>query len=304
MYEAHRRGRVRLAPGVKQRIRAQWALEALQAGQLRRELAIVEPVVRDACGIRPVLVKGPAVAERLYPDRALRPFRDLDLVVPADRLEPAARALRIELGYEPEEEPWAGFGESVGHHVSMVRRVGEGGVCVDLHWRLSDDPVAERLTHAWLLASAGRLPLAGGGEVAVPGAEDELVVLNLHLLHEQQKRLAWVHDVALAAGRASEAEWRGAFVAARDLELSWVLDRGLEYAAHHLGLRRRRPWGPGRPPPFGPLRIGERLDGWLGTQLGHLALGGWRERDGYLRSAARARRTDLRRRLGALRPTR
>lgn len=56
-------------------------------------------------------------------------------------------------------------------------------------------------------------------------------------------------------------------MAARELELSWVLDRGLEYAARHLGLRRKRPWGPGRPPPSARYGLANCSTGGLGPSL-------------------------------------
>jgi hypothetical protein len=135
--------------------------------------------------------------------------------------------------------------------------------------------------------------------VAVPRPEEEVLVLAVHLLHERYKRLLWVNDISLAARQASEEEWLGAFEVARELGLGWVLDRGLDYAAEHMALHRERPWRPSGPVPWGPLRANERFEGWVGTQLGRLALGGWLEPDGYLRSAARARGAQLRRRLTA-----
>ncbi len=303
LLEAEQLGQVRLPEEIEDELRSRRAQDALLAANLRRELTILEPVVRAACGIEPILIKGAAVAERLYPDRTLRPFRDLDLVVPRHCLTDAAKALQAEVGYETSDEPWSGYSERAGHHISLERRLGPHRLVVDLHWRLSDDPAARGLDHHRLLSRAGRLALAGGGRVAVPSVEDQLIVLSVHLLHEPVKRLLWIHDIALAAERATEQEWRGAFAAARELQLEWVLNRALDYAARHLGLSRERPSGPGRPPPWGPLRAGERLDGWIGTQLGRLALGGWHEPDGYLRSATRARLAGLGRRIGARRPS-
>jgi hypothetical protein len=295
--QAARGGEVLLPQALLSGVESQHALAALHAALLRQELGQVLPLIRDACGVEPVLIKGPEVAERLYPQRTLRPFADLDLLVPAERMRAAAEALRDGLGYEPDVEPWSGYGERHGHEISLLRPVGAGRLRVELHWRLSDDPVAASLDHAGLLASANRLSLADGIEVEVPRPEEELLVLAVHLLHERYKRLVWVNDIALAARQASEAEWLGAFELARETGLGWVLDRGLDYAAEHLALDRPRPWRASKPAPWGPLRANERFDGWFGIQLGRLALGGWLTRDGYVRSAARARRAQLHQRL-------
>ena len=57
-----------------------------------REIVYVLSLLR-AEGIEPVLVKGWAMS-RLYPDRALRPFGDIDLCVRPDQFDSAARALK------------------------------------------------------------------------------------------------------------------------------------------------------------------------------------------------------------------
>jgi hypothetical protein len=99
--------------------------------------------------------------------------------------------------------------------------------------------------------------------------------------------------VALSAASLSPADWDEVAALAHDLGLGWVLQRALDYAAAYLGLEPPVPPLGDPPPRFGPLRAGELLDGWLGVQVGRLALGGWGERDGYLRSALRARRQRL-----------
>lgn len=300
LLDAQRQGRVDLPEDLGELLRDHRAREALAGALLRRELSLVEPVIREACGAPPVLIKGPAVAQRLYPDPLLRPFGDLDLMVPRERLLKATEALRSGLGYEHGVEPWTGYGENVGHEVGVERTLGGQTLRVELHWRLCDDPIADRLGHSRLLGSAATLSLCGDVTIPVPRAEDDIVVLAVHLVHDPVKRLIWINDLVLAAERASEAEWGEAFAVARELGLGWVLERGLDYAQTHLGYDRPRPVGPSPPPPWGPLRVGERMDGWLSYQLGQLATGGWLERNGYLRLATRGRLSQLGRWLRSL----
>jgi hypothetical protein len=54
----------------------------------------------DAAGIRSVALKGPFLAYHAYPQPALRPMRDLDILVPEDRLMDAWHAL-IAAGAQP-----------------------------------------------------------------------------------------------------------------------------------------------------------------------------------------------------------
>ena len=301
LLEAHGRDRLELPTGLAKALRAQRAIEALQGAILRRELASVEPLVREACGAPPVLIKGPGVAQRLYPDPTLRPFADLDLVVPRDRLTDAAEGLGAELGYRPVKEPWPGYGQHIGHHIGVERFLGKQRLKVELHWRLADDPVADRLDHRRLLGAAEPLALAEGGNVLIPRLDDDLLVLAVHLVQEPAKRLVWINDLGLAGARASQQQWEEAFGTAAELGLGWVLERGLDYAERHLGFDRARPVRPSTPPPWGPLRVGERMDGWLSYQIGQLAIGGWAGRNGYLRLAARGRSAQLRSRRGGAR---
>ena len=120
------------------------------------------------------------------------------------------------------------------------------------------------------------------------------MVLAVHLVQEPTKRLVWINDLALAGTRASQEQWEEAFGTAAELGLGWVLERALDYAERHLGFDRARPARPSSPPPWGPLRVGERMDGWLSYQIGQLAIGGWAGRNGYLRLAARGRGAQLR----------
>jgi hypothetical protein len=236
------------------------------------------------------------VADRVYPDPRLRPFRDLDFVLPAGDLARAAAALTREFGYRRLEEPWPGYGELHGHHAALGRQAGAAALVVELHWRITTDPAARRLDHAFLARASQPLPL-DAVTVRVPGPSAQLLVLACHLLHEGEKRLLWINDLNLAARAASEEDWEAGFAAADELGLTWVLHRALDYPQQYLDLNRPRPNAAGSPPPWGPLRANETFDGWLAAQVGQLSLGGWTGKDGYLRSALRARRRMLRARL-------
>ena len=85
-------------------------------------------------GIPVILWKGVALAQTIYPDIALRPMCDLDLVVrPADvdRAIAALAALGYELPAEMAGPAWRSFVPEV----ALNRRFGKMTVTVDLHWR-------------------------------------------------------------------------------------------------------------------------------------------------------------------------
>jgi hypothetical protein len=237
-----------------------------------------------------VLLKGAAIADRFYPDPALRTFSDLDLLVPPAHLRRGAEALEA-LGYEERVEMRPGFGETHGHDIHLVREVGSQTVDVELHWRLGDDAIGEALSHETLLADAE--PPPGDANVAYPSPGDQLLVCSVHLLSDRLKRLSWIEDIRRISATLDDHAWRGTFDRAEGLGLLWVLHRALDYAERHLGLRRDRPLPAGEPPPFGPLRAVEEIDMGISLHLGRLAALPWSARARYLRDVALPSRAGL-----------
>ena len=99
------------------------------------------------------MLKGPAISDRLYPDRGLRPYNDLDLMV-GPGVARGGEAGALAIGYEERIEYRPGFGVTHGHTIDMVRAVGRKSVHVEVHWRVSDDPIGEAISHASLSAGA------------------------------------------------------------------------------------------------------------------------------------------------------
>lgn len=257
--------------------------QVVRSTALRLELPSVADALAQATGAEPLLLKGPAFADRFGDDPDRRPFGDLDLLVPRERLRAASAALR-DRGFEELVEFADGFGGRYGHDVHLRRAVGNGWLDVELHWRMGDDPACAVLDHAAL--APGAVPLAvGGREVLVPAAPDQLLVAAVHLLSDRARKLGWVLDVVVVARSLDEGGWRAAFARADARGLGWALDRSLDYARHHLGLERQRPRGPVAPPAWGPLRAVEASDAPVALHAGRLAaIEGWRERASYLRT--------------------
>lgn len=261
------------------RIRDEAAMRGLLSRSLAAELAAIEPLLTEGCSHRPLVLKGPAAA-RLYPDPALRPFADLDLLLPRDRLEAGAAALAPR-GFEPLVEFAPGFGETLGHDLHLRRLVGRRSIDVELHWRVGDDDLGRGLSHERLRDGARPFAVAGA-ECMAPAPESELLALAMHLLSDRDKRMIWVCDVHFAAGAASAAQWQAAFALADELGLLWPLHRALDYAERHLGLERQRPLEAGEPPAWGPLRAVEEVDARASLHLGRLASLRGRDRVRYL----------------------
>jgi len=127
-------------------------------------------------GIEPVLIKGWSIA-RLYPEKGLRPYDDLDLVVKRDQYSSA-------------------------QVINKERNATE--FSVDLHNGLeefgydNDDDFFEN----------SQLVRLGEVDVRIPAPEDALRILCLHLLHHGAFRPLWLCDIAVAVeSRHAEFDW-------------------------------------------------------------------------------------------------
>ncbi|CAB4880627.1 unannotated protein [freshwater metagenome] len=291
--QAAAEGRLRLPPA-EQRALADRHLRRVAATALRRRaLGPIVDALAPACGAAPVLIKGPALADRTYPDWRLRPYGDLDLMVPRDRLGEATQAL-VQEGYTLIEEFRPGYAERFGHDLHVRRGDGAAAVDVELHWRIGDDRVGEPLSHGHLIREALTLDV-DGTPVLIPGTADQLLLAAVHLLSDRARRLCWVNDVRLLAQTAPEHQWTATFARAEALGggLLWVLHRALDYAAHHLGLERARPLPAGVRPPYGPLRAVEELDLQASPHIGRLVALHGLDRLRYLRAVAIPTRAGL-----------
>jgi hypothetical protein len=280
--EALGKGRIELPAGERRRLEESSARSMLHAAFLRHELGNVVAPLAESCGSPALLLKGPVLAETVYPDRRLRPYSDLDLLVPRERLEDAVRTLEA-LGYRMFEEFRPGYAARHGHDVHLQRWVAGRWVDIELHWRVGDDPLTAALTHARLGRGAASIDI-DGAQVAAPAAHAHLLVLAVHLISDRERRLCWVNDVSLVGGALDDAAWSQAFALADELGLGWPLHRAFDYAHRHLGFDRARPSAAPPAPAWGPLRAVEELDLRASPHLGRLATLGWRDRASFLRA--------------------
>jgi hypothetical protein len=146
-------------------------------GAALHELGIKEAFrLLRAAGVAPVLVKGWAVT-RLYPEKGLRPYGDIDLCVRPEEYPRAAAAL----------------------DGSEARKYS-----VDLHEgfeNLDEESVED-------LYARSRLERLDDCDVRVLGPEDHLRVLCVHFLRHGAWRPLWLCDVAAAVeSRPADFDW-------------------------------------------------------------------------------------------------
>ena len=197
---------------VPEKVAAAWhaarragALTALaQQSALRLALAKLGEV-----GIAAVALKGVALAWRHYPEAALRPMRDLDLLVPEARAIEASRVL-VAAGFVAEADDPATLRQALRDDHQLPAQFHPGlGVTIELHHRLCDPPGRRgyrvpQIDPAGVLARAVTVD-CGGTMVPCPAQQDLAAHLIIHALYGHRLDcgplvLADIHF--LAAGQA------------------------------------------------------------------------------------------------------
>jgi hypothetical protein len=174
-------------------------MEAARDAAFRPELIRLLDALAGA-GVRALLIKGAHLACTHYPRPWLRPRADTDLLIDEDHRAPAGEVLRAGQ-YEPVTDY---AGELVTHQFGYSRNLGAGLVhYVDLHWRIANPQVfSSTLSFAELDAQSVAVPALGP---RARGLSDlhALALACLHLVahHGGSRRLIWLYDIHLLAGR-------------------------------------------------------------------------------------------------------
>lgn len=262
-------GSLRLPEPVASRVADDAMALRRQASSLRLEARRIGNAAARAGLAPPVLLKGPAVARR-WSDPALRPFGDLDLLVPEGELSAWRRELEA-LGYAG-PTPWQERNARRFHHHLLFHRPGPGAnLIVEVHWRLFAARGARELTYELLAAGAGPSPSAPG--LLELDDSSQVLVLAVHLAHHEarDRRLVWLRDfIELGSNETAE----GARRLAEARGLAWALENALASAERVLGEAR---WSakPSRPP-AGLPRARERARGRVAPHVGMVReLGPW-----------------------------
>jgi len=193
---------------------------------LRRQLAEIQAAFNDA-DVTSVVVKGPEFADRLYPRPALRPFTDLDLLIPPDARNAAAAAMET-LGYGLVSQPGRKYDTEYGEQTWHRDDTGRTGGDVEIHWDLVNSPTLRAGV------SVGYSDLATDGEMS-PAAL--LIVAAVHgAASHQFDRLGLLWDVAQAArGRAGKIDRSWLTDTARRTGCGLAVAMALHLAAATLG---------------------------------------------------------------------
>jgi hypothetical protein len=172
-------------------LRQSYQTQTLQSALQEWEVEHVFARLR-AAGVEPILLKGLGAA-RLYAERGLRPAGDIDLCVRPEQFEAAHRAV---WGPGPKGKALVDFEHD---DSALLGRDGWDGVY-----------------------ARSMLFDLNGTQVRVPGDEDQLRFLCLHLLRHSAYRPLWLCDVAAALESAPVGFDWGAALGDDALRRNWV----------------------------------------------------------------------------------
>src|SRR5262245_12514063 len=148
----------------------------------------------DRHQLRAIPYKGPILAAELYGDVSLRQFSDLDIIVPADKVE-EARALLISRGYRPEKEITGQELQRAIQHGKDLILLRDTGITLELHWGITahPDPIDIRPDLLW--KNLKTVSMAGRA-VTTHAPEDLLLILCIHGGKHRWEYLVWLCDIA------------------------------------------------------------------------------------------------------------
>lgn len=131
----------------------------------------------ETAGITALLIKGAALRYQLYPDPALRPMRDIDLLVHPDDANKAQSLLRSS-GYKQSTAP---IPTDHFHLPSLHQTIGDHPICVEIHRGLFPNcpPYFQLPRFEQLLASSATITLNGRTALTM-GPEETFIYLYHH----------------------------------------------------------------------------------------------------------------------------
>lgn len=212
---------------LRDRFQRNSARNVMLTGEL---LSLIELFERNQ--IPAVPYKGPAIGVGIYGNLSLRPFADLDILVPETNVWKATELL-IDRGYQ------AHFVIPARKHSSFIRlsyvrsfKHETDGTTVELHWRVAPRFFGAPFDTSRLWQHAREIPLQGAS-VRVPLSEDLILMLCIHGAKDCWEKLEWVCGLAELVRSDSQVDWRSLLERAKDIRCLAIVSLGL-LLAHDL----------------------------------------------------------------------
>ena len=185
--------RASLPANVDGDLERRFATNAQRSLRLTRELARILACLENH-SVDAIPYKGPALAQAIYGDVAMRQFSDLDILIRASEYDRAAEAVR-ELGYEPStrlrapvERAWLKTGYERGFDGPQGKNL------LELQWRAAPQFYAVDIDLEDWFRRATYTSLEER-KVRALSLEDLLLALCVHASKHAWMRLGWICDI-------------------------------------------------------------------------------------------------------------
>jgi len=172
-------------------------------------------------GIEVMTYKGPASAEVLYADLALRQSGDIDLLIHAPDFARVRDAVR-DLGYTPHDRFSAAEEQAYlksGYECAFDGPAGRN--LLELQWAVQPRFYAVDFDLNGLFQRSVTVPVAGQ-PMRTPAPSDLFIILSLHVAKHVWGRLKWLCDLARLMNLPS-LDWKWIDSQARDLGIARIL---------------------------------------------------------------------------------
>jgi hypothetical protein len=212
--------------------RAAHSAAATELLRSREIAAALDALARH--GVRPLLLKGAALAHSVYGCAGVRPRADTDLLIRREDTDATRRVMR-ELGYA---DTLQSGGELLFCQFEMIKRDAFGVEhALDFHWKISTQHLfADVLGYDELAAAATRIGSLGA-HARGPGDVHALLLACIHpvMHHGNTERLIWLYDIHLLASRLSAGDRERFARLAIDKGMRAICERQLQSAAARFG---------------------------------------------------------------------
>lgn len=206
------------------------AFNLLLTGELLRLLTVLR-----RSGVEAVPFKGPALAERLFGNVALRHFCDLDILVRERDVWRAAQVIETR-GFEP------GFRVPAGRRTAFLRdgyvklfRRDAGRLLVELHWNIAPRSFAVRFDADAVWSHLEPMTLHGQ-TVFMPTTEDLILMLCVHGSRHRWDKLEGLCGVAELVRSKPDFDWAYVWRKAEEMHCRRMLAFALHLAQRLLDL--------------------------------------------------------------------
>jgi hypothetical protein len=212
-------------------LRALYYSLRMNNAELIRELKTLTRLFADA-GIPVVALKGICFALTIYPEPALRPMVDLDLLVPASDL-PKAVWIAKEAGYvEPVPEAFPGLDDLLSHAVGLQKTTAPFTVLELHHSLVAEKSFAYAVPMDWFWTQTE--PLTGFDNLLMLTPTAQVLYASAHAMYQHGARntsLRWFYDLdRLIRVHAERMDWVLLLAQAREFEWSSAASAALNQA--------------------------------------------------------------------------